>query len=69
MATGTEAGPADFVAFLEFGGFSDYLVGGAFSGRLTAGLVAAGVMLLSAAGLPLGPSDGHGHARLLGHVA
>lgn len=37
-------GQADFVAFQKFGGFNDYRGGGHFSGRLTAGLVAAGVM-------------------------
>ena len=37
-------GHADFVAFKKFGGFNDYRGGGAFSGRLTAALVAAGVV-------------------------
>lgn len=37
-------GQADFVAFHKFGGFNDYRGGGLFSGRLTAGLVAAGVI-------------------------
>lgn len=37
-------GQADFVASEKFGGFNDYRGGGAFSGRLTAGLVAAGVV-------------------------
>lgn len=37
-------GQADFVAFQKFGGFNDYRGGGHFSGRLTAGLVAAGVI-------------------------
>ncbi|HOE17812.1 MAG TPA: chorismate synthase [Syntrophorhabdaceae bacterium] len=35
---------ADFVAFCKYGGYNDYRGGGAFSGRLTAGLVAAGVI-------------------------
>ena len=37
-------GHADFVAFQKFGGFNDYRGGGIFSGRLTAALVAAGVV-------------------------
>jgi chorismate synthase len=37
-------GHADFVAHEKFGGFEDYRGGGAFSARLTVGLVAAGVI-------------------------
>lgn len=37
-------GHADFVALNKFGGFNDYRGGGHFSGRLTLGLVAAGVI-------------------------
>jgi chorismate synthase len=37
-------GHADFVAFQKFGGLNDYRGGGTFSGRLTAPLVAAGVV-------------------------
>lgn len=37
-------GHADFVATEKFGGFEDYRGGGHFSGRLTVGLVAAGVI-------------------------
>lgn len=37
-------GHADFVAHKKFGGFNDYRGGGHFSGRLTLGLVAAGVV-------------------------
>jgi chorismate synthase len=37
-------GHADFVAHRKFGGFEDYRGGGHFSGRLTVGLVAAGVI-------------------------
>ena len=37
-------GHADFVAHKKFGGFADYRGGGHFSGRLTACIVAAGVI-------------------------
>ena len=37
-------GHADFTASQKFGGFEDYRGGGHFSGRLTLGLVAAGVI-------------------------
>lgn len=37
-------GHADWVAGIKFGGFEDYRGGGHFSGRLTAALVAAGVV-------------------------
>ncbi len=37
-------GHADFVARLKYGGFNDYTGGGHFSGRITLGLVAAGVI-------------------------
>ncbi len=37
-------GQADLVAYQKFGGFHDYRGGGMFSGRLTAGFVAAGVI-------------------------
>lgn len=37
-------GHADWVAQQKFGGYSDYRGGGHFSGRLTVGLVAAGVL-------------------------
>ena len=37
-------GHADFVASKKFGGYEDYRGGGHFSGRLTLGLVAAGVI-------------------------
>lgn len=37
-------GHADFTALKKFGGYADYRGGGHFSGRLTLGLVAAGVI-------------------------
>ncbi len=37
-------GHADFTAGVKFGGFQDYRGGGHFSGRLTLGIVAAGVI-------------------------
>lgn len=37
-------GHADFVANVKYGGFEDYRGGGHFSARLTAGIVAAGVI-------------------------
>ncbi|UCF91290.1 MAG: chorismate synthase [Desulfobacterales bacterium] len=37
-------GHADFTALKKYGGFSDYRGGGHFSGRLTLGLVSAGVL-------------------------
>jgi len=37
-------GHADFTAKMKFGGFNDFRGGGHFSGRLTLGLVAAGVI-------------------------
>jgi len=37
-------GHADFVASRKFGGFEDYRGGGHFSGRLTLGIIAAGVI-------------------------
>ncbi len=44
IRTTPRPGHADFVAFQKFGGFNDYRGGGAFSARLTAPLVAAGVI-------------------------
>ena len=37
-------GHADFVASVKYGGFQDHRGGGHFSGRLTVGLVAAGIL-------------------------
>ena len=44
VLTTPRPGHADFVAHRKFGGFNDYRGGGHFSGRLTLGLVAAGVV-------------------------
>jgi chorismate synthase len=47
-------GHADFVAHQKFGGFEDYRGGGAFSARLTVGLVAAGVIAKKLLGEKIG---------------
>ncbi len=47
-------GHADFVAHQKFGGFEDYRGGGAFSARLTVGLVAAGVIAKKLMGAVMG---------------
>lgn len=44
LANHPRPGHADFVALRKFGGFADFSGGGHFSGRLTLGLVAAGVI-------------------------
>ncbi|MGD0231603.1 MAG: chorismate synthase [Syntrophorhabdales bacterium] len=44
VTTNPRPGQADLTAQQKFGGFHDYRGGGIFSGRLTAGLVAAGVV-------------------------
>jgi len=44
MKTTPRPGQADFTARVKFGGFNDHRGGGHFSGRVTVGLVAAGVI-------------------------
>ncbi len=41
-------GHADYTAFCKYGGFNDYRGGGHFSGRITAAIVAAGAIAISA---------------------
>lgn len=41
-------GHADFTAFAKYHGFEDYRGGGHFSGRITAGIVAAGAIAIAA---------------------
>lgn len=50
-------GHADFTAYQKYGGYQDYRGGGHFSGRITAGLVAAGAiaeLALREAGVAIG---------------
>lgn len=44
LVTTPRPGHADYTAKVKYNGFNDYRGGGAFSGRLTLGLVAAGVV-------------------------
>lgn len=44
LVTTPRPGHADYTANVKFKGYQDYRGGGAFSGRLTAGIVAAGVV-------------------------
>lgn len=54
-------GHADYTAYCKYHGFEDYRGGGHFSGRITAGLVAAGAIALTAL---------HGKGILIGtHIA
>ena len=48
LATTARPGHADYAAYCKYHGFADYRGGGHFSGRITAALVAAGAILLSA---------------------
>ena len=48
LRTVARPGHADYAAFMKYHGFSDTRGGGHFSGRITAGLVAAGAVALSA---------------------
>lgn len=48
MASVMRPGHADFTAFEKYNGFQDYRGGGHFSGRITAALVAAGAIAISA---------------------
>lgn len=44
MRSSPRPGHADFTAHVKYGGFNDYRGGGRFSGRITAGFVAAGAI-------------------------
>ena len=48
LLTQPRPGHADFTAECKYGGFQDYRGGGHFSGRITAPIVAAGAILISA---------------------
>ena len=48
LRTVARPGHADYAAFMKYHGFSDTRGGGHFSGRITAGLVAAGAIAISA---------------------
>ncbi|MDE6775398.1 MAG: chorismate synthase, partial [Ruminococcus sp.] len=48
LAYKARPGHADFTAEMKYGGFQDFRGGGHFSGRITAGLVAAGAVAISA---------------------
>jgi chorismate synthase len=59
-------GHADYTAFIKYGGFNDYRGGGAFSGRLTAGVVMAGAVakkLLGTLGIQI-----VAHTRQIGKI-
>ncbi len=44
MKTQIRPGHADYTSYIKYGGFGDYRGGGRFSGRITAGFVAAGAV-------------------------
>lgn len=48
LAYKARPGHADFTADIKYGGFQDFRGGGHFSGRITAGIVAAGAVAISA---------------------
>lgn len=60
-------GHADFTAYRKYGGFNDYRGGGHFSGRITLGLVAAGVVakkLLEGVTVTAGIVEAGGNERI-----
>lgn len=48
MAVTARPGHADYTGYVKYNGFGDYRGGGHFSGRITAGLVAAGAIAIDA---------------------
>ncbi len=60
-------GHADYTAYLKYHGYEDYRGGGHFSGRITAGVVAAGAIFISALkekGISIGS-----HIKRLGNIS
>ncbi len=74
LAYKARPGHADYAAEVKYGGFQDFRGGGHFSGRITAGLVAAGAVAISALrekGITVGThilSCGGVHDRSFGDV-
>ncbi|MGQ9514360.1 MAG: chorismate synthase [Thermoproteota archaeon] len=60
-------GHADYTAHVRYGGFNDYRGGGRFSGRITAGLVAAGGVAKAA--LKRIGVEVHAHTLSIGNVS